>query len=66
VRHDGTPGRQLLETSLVLWGSQMADPTINNTALSLALSVHANGALEGGRPIKAEDGTQMATSCSGR
>src|SRR3954469_21693135 len=54
---DGT----LLDKSMVIWGSPMADPNIHNhRRCPLALFGHANGALKGGVHLKAEDGTPMA------
>jgi hypothetical protein len=51
----------LLDKSMVIWGSPMADPNIHNhRRCPLALFGHANGALKGGVHIKAEDGTPMA------
>src|SRR5476651_288721 len=51
----------LLDTSMVIWGSPMADPNIHNhRRCPLALFGHANGALKGGVHLKAEDGTPMA------
>src|SRR5262249_35585378 len=52
----------LLEKTLVIWGSPMADPNIHNhRRCPLALFGHANGHLKGNRPLKAADGTPMAT-----
>jgi Protein of unknown function (DUF1552) len=54
---DGT----LLDKSMVIWGSPMADPNIHNhRRCPLALFGHANGGLKGGVHLKAEDGTPMA------
>jgi hypothetical protein len=51
----------LLDKSMVIWGSPMADPNIHNhRRCPLALFGHANGALKGGIHVKAEDGTPMA------
>jgi len=51
----------LLDKSMVIWGSPMADPNIHNhRRCPLALFGRANGALKGGVHIKAEDGTPMA------
>jgi hypothetical protein len=51
----------LLDKSLVIWGSPMADPNIHNhRRCPLALFGHANGGLKGGVHLKAEDGTPMA------
>jgi hypothetical protein len=51
----------LLDKSMVIWGSPMADPNIHNhRRCPLALFGHANGALKGGVHLKAEDGTPMA------
>jgi len=51
----------LLDRSLVIWGSPMADPNIHNhRRCPLALFGRANGALKGGLHFKAADGTPMA------
>jgi hypothetical protein len=51
----------LLDTSLIIWGSPMADPNIHNhRRCPLALFGHANGRLKGGVHLKAPDGTPMA------
>jgi hypothetical protein len=51
----------LLDKSMVIWGSPMADPNIHNhRRCPLALFGRANGALTGGVHLKAEDGTPMA------
>jgi len=54
---DGT----LLDKTLVIWGSPMADPNIHNhRRCPLVLLGHANGALKGNQHVKAADGTPMA------
>jgi hypothetical protein len=53
----------LLDKSLVIWGSPMADSNLHNHRRApLAFFGHANGRLEGGTHIKAEDGTPMANA----
>lgn len=54
-------GVSLLDKSLVLWGSPMADANIHNhRRCPLILLGHANGGLEGNLHLKAPDGTPMA------
>jgi len=54
---DGT----LLQNSLVLYGSPMADSNIHNhRRVPLFVAGHAGGGLKGGLHIKAADGTPMA------
>jgi Protein of unknown function (DUF1552) len=51
----------LLEKTLIIWGSPMADPNIHNhRRCPLVLLGHAGGALKGNVHLKAEDGTPMA------
>jgi hypothetical protein len=51
----------LLDKTLVIWGSPMADPNIHNhRRCPLVLLGRANGGLKGGEHIKAADGTPMA------
>jgi Protein of unknown function (DUF1552) len=51
----------LLDKSMVIWGSPMADPNIHNhRRCPLALFGGANGGLKGGVHLKADDGTPMA------
>jgi hypothetical protein len=51
----------LLDQSLVVWGSPMADPNIHNhRRCPLVLFGHANGQLGGNMHLKAPDGTPMA------
>jgi len=53
--------KSLLDKSLVIWGSPMADPNIHNhRRCPLVLFGKANGALQGNVHIKAEDGTPMS------
>ncbi len=53
--------RNLLDQSLVIWGSPMADPNIHNHRRApLVLFGHANGQLKGGVHVKMADGTPMA------
>jgi hypothetical protein len=51
----------LLDKTLVIWGSPMADANIHNhRRCPLVLFGHANGQLAGNLHLKAEDGTPMA------
>ncbi len=51
----------LLDKTLIIWGSPMADPNIHNhRRCPLILLGRANGALKGNVHLKAEDGTPMA------
>jgi len=51
----------LLEKTLIVWGSPMADPNIHNhRRCPLVLFGHANGMLKGNLHLKAADGTPMA------
>ena len=51
----------LLDKTLILWGSPMADANIHNhRRCPLMLLGHANGHLKGNLHLKAEDGTPMA------
>jgi hypothetical protein len=51
----------LLEKTLIIWGSPMADPNIHNhRRCPLLLLGHANGDLKGNVHLKAADGTPMA------
>jgi hypothetical protein len=53
----------LLENSLVLYGSPLANPNIHNHRRApLFVAGHAGGRLKGGLHIKAADGTPMANS----
>jgi len=53
--------KSLLDKSLVIWGSPMADPNIHNhRRCPLVLFGRANGAIKGNVHLKAEDGTPMA------
>jgi len=53
----------LLDNSLILYGSPMADSNIHNHRRApLFLAGHAGGRLKGGMHIKAADGTPMANS----
>ena len=54
-------GKSLLDKSLVIWGSPMADSNLHNhRRCPLAFFGHANGKLQGGVHLKAADGTPMA------
>src|SRR5262249_22671028 len=51
----------LLDKTLVIWGSPMADPNIHNhRRCPLVLFGKANGMLKGNVHLKAPDGTPMA------
>jgi len=51
----------LLDKTLIVWGSPMADPNIHNhRRCPLVLLGHANGMLKGNVHLKAADGTPMA------
>jgi hypothetical protein len=51
----------LLDKTLIIWGSPMADPNIHNhRRCPLVLLGHANGGLKGNLHLKAPDGTPMA------
>src|SRR5262245_32016100 len=51
----------LLDKTLVIWGSPMADANIHNhRRCPLVLFGHANGHLKGNLHLKADDGTPMA------
>ena len=51
----------LLDKTMIIWGSPMADPNIHNhRRCPLVLLGHANGALKGNMHLKAADGTPMA------
>jgi hypothetical protein len=53
----------LLDKTLVVWGSPMADPNVHNhRRCPLFLLGHANGAVPGQMHIKAADGTPMANA----
>jgi hypothetical protein len=61
MKHTMDGDASLLDKSLIIWGSPMADPNIHNhRRCPLVLLGHANGALGGGVHVKAEDGTPMA------
>ena len=53
----------LLDNSLVLYGSPMGDSNVHNhKRVPLFLAGHAGGALKGNLHIKAADGTPMANA----
>jgi hypothetical protein len=53
--------KSLLDRSLVIWGSPMADANLHNhRRCPLVLMGHADGRLQGGVHLKAEEGTPMA------
>ena len=59
---DTTDGdSNLLDKTLIVWGSPMADPNVHNhRRCPLVLFGHANGMLKGNLHLKAADGTPMA------
>ena len=55
--------KSLLDKSMIIWGSPMADPNLHNhRRCPLVFFGHANGALQGGLHLKAADGTPMANA----
>ena len=53
--------KSLLDSSMIMWGSPMADPNVHNhRRCPLAFFGHANGKLKGGLHLKTPDGTPMA------
>ena len=51
----------LLDKTAVVWGSPMADPNLHNhRRCPLLIMGHANGALDGGVHLRADEGTPMA------
>jgi hypothetical protein len=55
--------KNLLEQSMVIWGSPMADSNVHNhRRCPLAFFGHANGKLQGGLHLKAPDGMPMANA----
>jgi len=55
--------KNLLEKSMVIWGSPMADSNLHNhRRCPLVFFGHANGQLQGGLHLKAPDGTPMANA----
>jgi hypothetical protein len=51
----------LLDKTLIIWGSPMADPNIHNhRRCPLVLFGHGNGMLKGNLHLKAADATPMA------
>jgi len=55
--------KNLLEKSLIIYGSPMADGNLHNHRRApLFVAGHANGQLEGGLHLKAPDGTPMANA----
>jgi hypothetical protein len=55
--------KNLLEKTMVMWGSPMADSNLHNhRRCPLVFFGHANGQLQGGLHIKAADGTPMANA----
>ena len=61
MKHTMDGDASLLDKSLIIWGSPMADPNIHNhRRCPLVLLGHANGALKGNLHLKAAEGTPMA------
>jgi hypothetical protein len=61
MKHTMDGDASLLDKTLILWGSPMADPNIHNHRRApLVLFGHANGQLKGNLHVKAADGTPMA------
>jgi len=61
MKHATEGDASLLDKTLVIWGSPMADPNIHNhRRCPLVLFGHANGHLKGNLHLKAADGTPMA------
>ncbi|MDP2322200.1 MAG: DUF1552 domain-containing protein [Acidobacteriota bacterium] len=55
--------QNLLEKTMIVWGSPMADPNVHNhRRCPLILLGHANGALKGNLHIKAANDTPMANA----
>ena len=55
--------KNLLDKTLVVWGSPMADANVHNhRRCPMFLLGHANGALKGNLHVKAADGTPMANA----
>jgi hypothetical protein len=55
--------KNLLEKTMIVWGSPMADPNVHNhRRCPLILLGHANGALKGNLHIKAANDTPMANA----
>jgi len=55
--------KNLLEKSMIVWGSPMADPNVHNhRRCPLIVLGHANGALKGNLHIKAANDTPMANA----
>ena len=53
--------KSLLDKSMIIWGSPMADPNVHNhRRCPLVFFGHANGALQGGLHLKTPDGMPMA------
>jgi hypothetical protein len=54
-------GKSLLDSSMIIWGSPMADSNLHNhRRCPLAFFGKANGKLQGGLHLKTPDGTPMA------
>ena len=55
--------KNLLDSSMVIWGSPMADSNLHNhRRCPLVFFGNANGQLQGGLHLKAPDGTPMANA----
>ncbi len=56
-------GSTMLDNSLIIYGSPMADPNVHNHRRApLFIAGHGGGAVRGGRHIKVADGTPMANA----
>jgi len=56
-------GRTLLDNALVIYGSPMGDSNLHNhKRCPLFMAGHAGGRLQGGRHVRAADGTPMANA----
>jgi len=63
MQHTMVGDKSLLDTSMVLWGSPMADSNLHNhRRCPLAFFGKANGALQGNLHLKAPDGMPMANT----
>jgi hypothetical protein len=61
MRDTMVDGKSLLDSSMIIWGSPMADSNLHNhRRCPLAFFGKANGKLQGGLHLKTPDGTPMA------
>jgi hypothetical protein len=61
MRDTMVDGKSLLDSSMIIWGSPMADSNLHNhRRCPLAFFGKANGKLQGGVHLKTPDGTPMA------